>query len=63
MANSAATSRKRLREGRPVKGRELLRVVCAYYETNKTADVVYRFSDLGKLKLNEQNDLENFQNN
>ena len=50
-----------LREGRAVRGRELLRLIIKYFQTNRTADAVYNLADLQRVHMKGYN-LEAFQN-
>ena len=50
-----------LRAGRAIKGLVILRMICKYYQTNKTSDLVYDITDLYKVSM-EGNNAEGFQN-
>ena len=49
-----------LKTGRAVRGRELLRMIFQYYQTNRTADAVYNLTDLQKVRIVKGN-IEGFQ--
>jgi hypothetical protein len=50
-----------LHEGRSIKGIDILRMICKYYLTNKTSDLVYDITDLYKVRM-KGNNAEGFQN-
>ena len=50
-----------LRDGRSIKGLVILRMIFHYYQTNKTADLVYDITDLYKVSM-KGNNAEGFQN-
>ena len=44
-----------LKTGRAVRGRELLRLIIRYYQTNRTADAVYNLTDLQRVRVIKNN--------
>ena len=60
----AETASQALREGRTVRGRELLRQVVRSYQTNATAEMTYQMGDLLNVKMKDpkSGSLEKFQN-
>ena len=52
---STLAAEAELRNGRSVKGIGILRLICHYYQTNKTADLVYDITDLYKVSMKGNN--------